>query len=186
MPEPLAAWDSYYVIVGSSAGALTGLMFVVVTLMAELELRSTRTTFAAFAAPTIVHFCLALIISAAMSAPWPTLPALALFLDGCGVAGVLYCIVVARRTIRQEDYTPVFEDWLWHVILPHVAYIAIIAAGVELTRATTPALFALAGGTLLLVLIGVHNAWDTVTYLALDYRRSQQGSDRKSDGAAGS
>ena len=175
----LAAWSSYYVIIGSSAGALTGLMFVVVTLMAELETRSSRPTFAAFATPTIVHFCVALVISAAMSAPWPSMSVIALFLDACGALGVVYCIVVARRTMKQDQYTPVFEDWLWHIILPHVAYIAIIAAGVGMSRAPTPSLFALAAATLLLVLIGIHNAWDTVTFLAFDYRASQ--SQKRSD-----
>ena len=78
-----------------------------------------------------------------------------------------------------------FEDWLWHVILPHVAYIAVIAAGIGLSREPTPSLFALAGGTLLLVLIGIHNAWDTVTYLAFDLRAPGRDSSAKSDDAAG-
>jgi hypothetical protein len=34
MPE-LAAWDSFYVIVGSAAGALIGLQFVVMTLIVD-------------------------------------------------------------------------------------------------------------------------------------------------------
>jgi hypothetical protein len=173
----LAAWSSFYVIVGSSAGALTGLMFVVVTLMAELEMRSTRPTFSAFATPTIVHFCVALVIAAAMSAPWPALSSIALFIGVCGALGFLYCVIVGRRMFRQTQYAPVFEDWLWHVVLPHIAYIAIIAAGLGLSRAQTASLFALAAGTLVLVLVGIHNAWDTVTYLAFDYRESQ-GSDQ--------
>jgi hypothetical protein len=173
MPQ-LAAWGSYYVIVGSSAGALTGLMFVVVTLMAELEMRSTQPTFSAFATPTIVHFCVALAISAAMSAPWPALSGIALFLAGCGALGFVYCVMVGRRMFRQTQYTPVFEDWLWHVVLPHVAYIAIIAAGIGLFRAATPSLFALAAGTLLLVFVGIHNAWDTVTYIAFEFGPSQR------------
>jgi len=34
-PSILAHWESFYVIVGSSAAALTGLMFVVITLIAD-------------------------------------------------------------------------------------------------------------------------------------------------------
>jgi len=107
----LAAWSSYYVIVGSSAGALTGLMFVVVTLMAELELRRSGQTFAAFATPTIVHFCVALIVSAAMSAPWPSTSVIAVFLGGCGVAGIVYCIVVARRRRRCSPSRRTRSSW---------------------------------------------------------------------------
>ena len=34
---PLAAWQNYYVIVGTAAATLTGLMFMVITLMAQLN-----------------------------------------------------------------------------------------------------------------------------------------------------
>jgi hypothetical protein len=48
----LAAWESFYVIVGSSAAALTGLQFVVVALLAENRIRSTTREIDAFATPT--------------------------------------------------------------------------------------------------------------------------------------
>jgi hypothetical protein len=38
----LAAWESFYIIVGSSAGALTGLQFVVMALVAEARQGSSR------------------------------------------------------------------------------------------------------------------------------------------------
>jgi hypothetical protein len=50
MPE-LAAWDSFYVIVGSAAGALIGLQFVVMTLIAERPSIRTAEAGAAFATP---------------------------------------------------------------------------------------------------------------------------------------
>src|SRR4051812_768692 len=43
----LAAWESFYVIVGSSAAALTGLQFVVIALIAETARRSSSHEFAA-------------------------------------------------------------------------------------------------------------------------------------------
>jgi hypothetical protein len=41
MHSVLADWESFYVIVGSSAGALTGLMFVVITLVADARIKRT-------------------------------------------------------------------------------------------------------------------------------------------------
>ena len=35
LAHPLQGWESFYVIVGTSAGALTGLQFVVLTLITE-------------------------------------------------------------------------------------------------------------------------------------------------------
>jgi len=71
--SPLVAWESFYVIIGSSAAALTGLQFVVIALVAESRTRSTSREIAAFGTPTIVHFCAVLLVSAILSAPWRAL-----------------------------------------------------------------------------------------------------------------
>lgn len=68
MPE-LAAWDSFYVIVGSAAGALIGLQFVVVTLIAQRPTRATPDASAAFGTPTIVHFGAYFTVSGAVARP---------------------------------------------------------------------------------------------------------------------
>ncbi|MGH7582640.1 MAG: hypothetical protein ACREL5_05395, partial [Gemmatimonadales bacterium] len=92
--SPLAAWQTYYVIVGSSSAALTGLMFVVITLMPRTTLRPTGDTIAAFSTPNIVHFCAALLLGALLSAPWDPFGSVAIPLVATGVAGVLYVAVV--------------------------------------------------------------------------------------------
>jgi hypothetical protein len=172
MPQ-LTEWESFYVIVGSSAAALTGLMFVVITLIADLETHQSGGAVSAFGTPTVVHFCAALIVSATLSAPWHSLTRVAAALAVCGVWGVAYTLIVVRRARRQSTYQPVFEDWLWHTALPLAAYTALLLAAVVLPRAVEPALFVVAAVALSLVLIGIHNAWDTVTYLAISQREGQ-------------
>ena len=43
------------------------------------------------------------------------------------------------------------------------------AAAFALSRHAVPSQFAIAGAALLLLFIGIHNAWDTVTYIALGH-----------------
>jgi hypothetical protein len=162
------AWESFYVIVGSSAGALTGLQFVVLTLIIESGgLRGRTATVSAFGSPNVVHFCAALLVSAIFSAPWHGLrpPGVAVAL--CGAAGFIYSVMVLRRTLRQEEYKPVLEDWIWHAVLPMLAYLAMVHAGIMLARNAADTLYIVGAATLLLVFIGIHNAWDTVMYLAV-------------------
>ena len=64
------------------------------------------------------------------------------------------------------------EDWIWHAALPILAYAAMVPAGVQLARVSTDALFIVGGSALLLVFIGIHNAWDTVTYVMLERARA--------------
>jgi hypothetical protein len=53
------------------------------------------------------------------------------------------------------------------MVLPLAAYTALLLAAVVLPRVAEMALFVVAAVALSLVLIGIHNAWDTVTYLAI-------------------
>ena len=167
--SPLAAWESFYVIIGSSSAALIGLQFVVMALVTETRKRSTMREVDAFGTPTIVHFSAVLLASSIQSAPWPSLSIIGLVLGICGCAGVVYVAIVFARTRRQTGYQPVLEDWIWHVALPFIAYASGAAAAFALSRHAVPSQFAIAGAALLLLFIGIHNAWDTVTYIALGH-----------------
>jgi hypothetical protein len=100
----LAAWESFSVIVGSSAAALTGLQFVVIS-------------------------------------------------------------------------GPVLEDSIWHTVLPAIAYVALLVAGIAAKADGRSALFVIGGGALLLLYVGIHNAWDAVVYIAIA-RRKERGQGR--------
>ena len=54
---PLTEWENFYVIVGSSAAALTGLQFVVIAVGAEVSETRDPEAVSAFGTPTVVHFC---------------------------------------------------------------------------------------------------------------------------------
>ncbi len=165
--SPLPTWESFYVIIGSSAAALTGLMFVVITLIAGAQVRRSSGTLAAFGTPTVVHFCAALLVAAILSAPWHALWHAGLMLGLCGLGGGIYVVIVVRRARRQTDYQPVLEDWLWHAVFPLVSYTALLVAAMVLPGNPALALFGIGAVTVLLLFIGIHNAWDTVTYVAV-------------------
>jgi len=173
MVQPLAAWESFYVIVGSSAAALTGLMFVVIALISEVRRSGSGLEIAAFGTPTVVHFCAAFLVSVVLSAPWRTLFSVSVLLGVFGATGVAYLVIVARRARRQTGYKPVLEDWLWHVVFPFAAYGTIAVAATRLARSPTPALFGVGAAVVLLLFIGIHNAWDTVTFIALERLQRQ-------------
>jgi hypothetical protein len=163
----LAAWESYYVIVGSSGAALTGLMFVVITLINDSARRRTEAAIAAFSTPTIIHFGAALLVSAIISAPWKTLGPVGLTIGLGGVASLIYITIVIARMFKVSVYKPVLEDWMFHAVLPAISYLTLLGSAVSLARHPEASLFAIGGATLLLLFIGIHNAWDTVTFLVL-------------------
>lgn len=165
----LAAWQNFYVIVGSSAGALTGLQFVVIALIAEARATGSMQEIRAFGSPTVVHFCAALLISAIAAAPWSSLATLSIVFGVCGALGVLYAFSVIRHARRQTGYQPDAEDWTWYVALPVAAYASLLVAAALLANHPAGVLFWIAATTLLLLFIGIHNAWDTVTYITVKH-----------------
>jgi hypothetical protein len=166
----LTEWSNFYVILGSSAGALIGLQFVVLTLIAQRpsapanEGTVPAEAGAAFATPSVVHFAVSLLLSAVGAAPWHTMRGVEACWAIVGLGGTGYTFLVAARVRAQKVYRPVFEDWLFHFFLPLAAYAILIVSAVVTYWRARPALFCVAAATLLLLFVGIHNAWDGVTY----------------------
>jgi hypothetical protein len=170
----LAEWDSFYVIVGSAAGALIGLQFVVMTLVADRPAVRAEEAGAAFATPTIVHFGTALLLSAVLRAPWQAIWLVAPLWGLVGLSGVVYAVITARRMRAQTTYRPVFEDWVFHALLPVGAYAMLALSAFAAPSHTREALFAVGAAALLLLFIGIHNSWDAIAYHVLVNRDSSE------------
>ena len=154
---------------GSSAAALTGLMFVVITLVTDAIRNRPRPEdgLSTFSTPTVYHFCAALLVSGILLAPWHSLwvPGTAIAL--LGAVGTVYIGRIALRTWGLTSYRAELDDWIWYSVLPCIAYLAILGSGLLLAHAPRIVFFGLAAATFLLVFIGIRNAWDVVTYLAI-------------------
>jgi hypothetical protein len=147
----LDAWEGFYLIIGGAGAALTGLQFVVMSVLdgarnrGDSRVTADPTAVGAFGTPTVVHFCVALLIAGVLTAPWET------------VGGIAAMLV----------YKPVLEDWLFHALFPVISYGGLVLGGILLRRDIEDALFVVGAMAMFLLFIGIHNAWDTVTYLML-------------------
>jgi hypothetical protein len=180
----LSGWANFYVIVGSSAGALIGLQFVVLTLISDMPIVANQDQAGhAFATPTIVHFGAVLLVSAILTAPWRAVTTAAAAWGLLGVIGVVYEIVVARRMRIQPIYRPVLEDWIFHALLPLAAYAALAVSAYVAFSHAHEGLFGTGAAALLLLFCGIHNAWDGVTYhvFTAKHRRQEEEKEKESD-----
>jgi len=166
-------WANFYVLVGSAAGALTGLQFVVMTLVAQSNVKGGMGAIRAFASPTIVQFCSAMLISATMAAPWDTFlhPGICMAVFGAG--GLVYSLATLGHARRQNGYTIVASDWFWYISVPLIAYLGLSVEGILLAYNLRWSMFLIAPTSLVLLYLGIHNSWDTVTYVTVAHRKSQ-------------
>jgi hypothetical protein len=167
----LGPWENFYVIVGSSAGALTGLTFIVITIAADLPISpsSRLVGLRAFTTPTAVHFGAALWIAALMSIPGHTRLSLTLCLAVSGLVGTAYCAYVARLILdARQAYRAVLSDWVWSVLVPLATYLSLLVAAMLMPTHAAAALYTVAAVSLLLLLMGLHNAWDVVVWITTE------------------
>lgn len=165
--SPLAGWEDFYVIVGSSAGGLTGLTFVVIALVRDAgKIRPTGVR--AFVTPTILHFCAVLALASFLSMPHQRLFSLSAGLTLGGLGGAIYGLLTAANLRRASpEYLPVREDWVWNVILPTLVYACLFFLGLLIWHRPQQTLFGVASVSLLLLFIGIHNAWDIAIWMTL-------------------
>lgn len=165
----LSNWQNFYMIMGTAAATLTGLMFVVTTLFAGLNthVEIANAGISAFNTPTVVQFCAVLLLAGIFCAPWQTFSTISLLLGLLSGIMVFYQIIVMQRMRRMPHYQSTLEDWLWYMVLPLLANIMFIIAAILLSKNPSLALYLVASAIMMLLLIGIRNAWDNVTFLAL-------------------
>src|SRR3954468_2694777 len=169
-------WESFYVIVGAAAGALIGLQFVVMTLMADRP--PAPEAGAAYATPQIVHFSAAFFLSALVRVPWHGIAPAAVLWGLLGVAGSPSRRLVPAPMGRRSASQPALGAGFFHVVLPLSAYALLAVSALAAFHRPDETLFAVAAAALTLLFAGIHNAWDAVTWHLMVRPRDAQ--DRKS------
>ena len=166
----IEGWHEFYVLVGTSAAALTGLMFVVISISPETIAERPKAGVRAFVTPTMVFFTTALAISALMLVPHLAPSALALLLALASVAAIAYLLWVRGQHHWREGKLDA-EDWVFFIGLPFLSYVLLLAAAIAIWRGRALGAPMLAFVTVLLLVVGIHNAWDLVIWLSQQRRK---------------
>jgi hypothetical protein len=119
----------------------------------------------AFVTPTIVFFTTALAVSALMLVPHIAPAPIAVLLASTSIAGLAYLLWVrGQRHWREQKLDA--EDWVFFIGLPFLSYLLLLAAAIAIWRDSALGAPTLAFVTIVLLLIGIHNAWDLVIWLS--------------------
>ena len=81
----------------------------------------------------------------------------------------------------QTAYRPQTEDWIFHALIPLLAYALLAASPVGVRYQWRQSLFAIALASLLLLFAGIHNAWDAVTYHVYFHRPKHKQTETEAD-----
>jgi hypothetical protein len=160
-------WDSFYLMIGPAGGALIGIMFVVATLTSAQGRKESLRAASIYMTPNVTAFAVVLMASALTAVPHLGARPAGAILLAMAAAGVLHALSVCWRIgYGPGSATPHWSDlWCYGIGLA-AAYLALGAAALALLAALPWAARAVAAALAALLLLGVRNAWDLVTWLA--------------------
>lgn len=161
-------WENFFYLIGSAAGALIGIMFIVITLTAGHEPRRVSRGAPVYVTPIVFHFAVVLVVSLTSEVPGLTVPVVAVLLGASAIAGLAYSTATAIRLCGKgwEDPIPGWSDKCFYGFLPTTIYVALLGATGAVWIAERKAPFIIGAIMLGLLLLGIRNAWDLATTLA--------------------
>jgi hypothetical protein len=88
----LHGWDNFFIVAGTAAATIIGLLFVAITVGMGFPTSSIVHGTRGFLTPTLVRFGGVLFLSMAVLAPWPSVWPIGIILSLGGLAGLAYQI----------------------------------------------------------------------------------------------
>jgi hypothetical protein len=165
-------WENYYLMIGSSAGALIGLMFVVVTLTAGRDHDQVERGKHLYTSPIVWHLGVIVVMSGTAAVPTITPRLFAAMAGGLALLGVGWgvrsAVGIARARLTKDN----MFDMFWYGIAPALVYFGLAGAAVAILCGRQWGTTAVAADLMILLLVSIHAEWDLVTFLAPGAGRS--------------
>jgi hypothetical protein len=166
LAEAMSHWHEYYELLGTASATLVGLLFVTATIGAGVFTSNRRAPLRVFLSASVVHFSSILAVCLMVLAPLQSWLLFGLLILGCGLFGLVYCILIWRDSVRDGLNASIdLEDRIWYVLVPVVGYVLETATGAALTLRLDPGCAALALAVGVLMVAGIHNAWDITIWI---------------------
>ncbi len=158
-------WGEFFLLAGSAAAVLIGLIFVVISLMQD---RSRSTVLAGaklYMGPIVLGVSFALVLSAAALTPGidrSSFAAVAAIVAAWGLVRGLMSTVGIRKLGKDVHWT----DLWFYGVLPSALYLALGLDALAFAWAWPGAHYGLAVVTTALLLLAIRNEWDLITWIA--------------------
>jgi hypothetical protein len=163
-----ASWQNFYLLTGTAAATLIGLMFVAVTFGASLVTPDKTSNTRAFIDPTFYHFtqvlltaCLFVIPTMSARVFGATLVVIAVFRSGA-MLGIYRRMKETHAKFADLE----LSDWISGVVLPVLCHALLGVSGAAFIAGYALAFEGLAVATIVMLLLGIFGAWELMLWMA--------------------
>jgi hypothetical protein len=159
------AWETFYLMLGTSGAALVGVMFIVTTLAAEINTDEINRGTVIYQTPIVFHLGVIVAASALAIMPDHLASLIALLLVVMGIVGLAYSVRTTLRMFeRYEFYSATTSDKFFFGVGPALLYLVMGAGGATVWLAPGIAAEIVGAAMLALLLVCIRNAWDVATF----------------------
>jgi hypothetical protein len=169
--DALVHWHEFYTLLGTASATMVALLFVAASVGSGAFISSRRAALRVFLSASVVNFSTVLMGCLTILAPLTNWVLLGALIMACGLVGLAHTCMALRDTVRDGLFARIdLEDRTWYLVLPMIGYVFVAAAGVTLALQLDQGCEALALSMGMLLLVGIHNAWD-ITVWSITRRR---------------
>jgi hypothetical protein len=158
-------WGEFYLLAGSAAAVLIGLIFVVISLMQDRSRDSVLAGSKLYMGPIVLGVSFVLVLSGAALAPEmdrDRFAAIAAVIAVWGLArGLMSTVGIAR--LKEEVH---WTDTWFYGIAPSALYVALAAIAFAVWQGWDGCLDGVAAIVVGLILLAIRNEWDLITWVA--------------------
>lgn len=161
-------WGEFYLLAGSAAAVLIGLIFVVVTLMQDRSRSSVLAGSKLYMGPIVLQVSFVLALSAAALLPEMTTDEFAVLVTAVALWGFgrgIYSIIGISR-LRSSDDAPHWTDVWFYGFIPTLLFVLLAGVALAFWSSLEWSKQGLAFVITSLLLNAIRNEWDLVTWLA--------------------
>jgi hypothetical protein len=165
--QALHDWQTFYFMVGTASATLIGLMFIAVSLGADLPAATDANGLNTFVTPMLIHFGSVLAISATMLVPTFRLTTLGITLLVIGLLFTGYSFWVGWQFKRHPSIGNFSRsDWKWYVYFPIIGDVLVMGMAMWLLSGSLDSMNLLAVALTILLVVSVRNTWDLMIWIA--------------------
>jgi hypothetical protein len=166
LANAMGRWHEFYMLLGTASATLVGLLFVAATVGSGVFTAGRRAPLRVFLSASLVHFSSILAVCLIVLVPVQSWLSLGVMILGCGAFGLTYCGLIRRDAVREGLNTSIdLEDRIWYLAVPVAGYLLEVGTGVALALRLDLGCTALALVMGMLMVAGIHNAWDITVWI---------------------
>lgn len=158
-------WGEFYLMTGSAAAVLIGLIFVVISLMQDRSRSSVLTGSRLYMGPIVLGVSFVLVLSGVALLPGVGPGTVAAIAGAVALWGLARALMSTAGIARLKDEVHWTDVW-YYGVFPAALYLALAATAYAFWSECGWAKAALAASIIGMILLAIRNEWDLITWIA--------------------